>query len=109
MPENQVIYFVWPKGIERDCSLDLQATRGLCLRQAWPLFDTLHYSAFMGSGVLGFFAGSTVRLLRSHAACQPGVLLVTFQASAGMLLNSKRFKTMSGALFSCIIINILAF
>ena len=27
-----------------DCSLDLQATRGLCSRQAWPLFDTLHYS-----------------------------------------------------------------
>ncbi len=32
---------------------------------------------------LGFFAGSTVRLLRSHAASQPGVLLVTLQASSG--------------------------
>ncbi len=32
---------------------------------------------------LGFFAGSTVRLLRSHAACEPGVLLVTLQASSG--------------------------
>ncbi len=31
---------------------------------------------------LGFFAGSTVRLLRSHAACEPGDLLVTLQASS---------------------------
>ncbi len=49
----------------------------------------------------GFF---TMRLLRSHAACEPGVLLVTLQASsgsAGMLLTVQDSQTqcMSGALF----------
>ena len=51
---------------------------------------------------LGFFAGSTVRLLRSHAASQPGVLLVTLQASsgsAGILLMVQDSQCMSGALF----------
>ncbi len=58
----------------------------------------------MGSG-----RGSTVRLLRFHAACEPGVLLVTLQASsgsAGMLLTVQDSQCMSGALF---VYNILAF
>ncbi len=33
--------------------------------------------AFMRKETLGFFVGSTVRLLQSHVACQPGVLFVT--------------------------------
>ncbi len=48
-----------------------------------------------------FFAGSTVRLLRSPA-CQPGALLVTLPASsgsAGMLLTVQDSQCMSGALF----------
>ncbi len=56
------------------------------------LFEALYYSHVEPylEETLGFFAGSTVRLLRYHAACQPGVLLVTLQASsgsAGMLLT----------------------
>ncbi len=51
-------------------------------------------------------AGSAVRLLRSHAACEPGALLVILQASsgsAGMLLTVQDSQCMSGAY------NILAF
>ena len=49
---------------------------------------------------LGFFAGSTVNLLRSHAARQPGVLLVTLQASSGILLMAQDYQCMSGAFFA---------
>ncbi len=56
--------------------------------------------AFMGKETLDFFVGSTVRLLQSHAACQPGVLLVQASSgSAGILLMVQDSQCMSGALF----------
>ncbi len=47
----------------------------------------------------GFFADSTVRLLRSHTACEPGDLLVTLQASSGsagiLLMHGPRLPVSS--------------
>ncbi len=68
------------------------ATRGLYSRHSITAFFVFPRGASLLSWeeTLGFFAGSTVRLLRSHAACEPGALLVTLQASsgsAGMLLT----------------------
>ncbi len=78
----------------RSLNLHRLATRGLYSRHSNYSHVELSWEE-----TLGFFAGSTVRLLRSHAACEPGVLLVTLQAVQDS-------QCMSGALF---VYNILAF
>ena len=62
-----------------------------------PLQPRVVLSCEGSSGLLCWLY--TVRLLRSHAACEPGGLLVTLQASsgsAGMLLKVQDSQCVSG-------------